>query len=159
MFNCGGPEKSAKEYWKSAKLLADVGNFEGAMKEFKNITKYYADDSLAPKALQRIAEIHRTELKNYKKAISTYKSFLNKYPNNSKAPNILFLIGYTYANDIENKTKKAKSIYNKFLDKYPDHELVKSVKWELKNLGKSPDDIIKSQDSSYSGTSPQAINK
>ena len=54
----------------------------------------------------------------------------------------LFMIGYLSANQLGDNTK-AKRIYNEFLEKYPDDELVSSVKFELQNIGKRPEEIIK----------------
>ncbi|GIV45488.1 MAG: hypothetical protein KatS3mg036_0306 [Ignavibacterium sp.] len=39
--------------------------------------------------------------------------------------------------------KRAEYYYKKFLKAYPDHELASSVKVELDNLGKSPEEILK----------------
>jgi hypothetical protein len=38
-------------------------------------------------------------------------------------------------------TTKAREAYTKFLEKYPNHELVSSVEWELKYLGKDINEI------------------
>ncbi|MCF7885410.1 MAG: outer membrane protein assembly factor BamD [Candidatus Marinimicrobia bacterium] len=144
LISCGGPEKDADGYWESAGALADVGNYEGAVAQYKNILEYYPSDSLASKALLRIGEIKRSKTKKYEEAINTYQQYINKYPQSSSTPNALFMIAYVYANDMQNY-EKAKSAYNKFIEKYPDHELVPSAKWELKNMGQDIQNIIQSE--------------
>ena len=52
-------------------------------------------------------------------------------------------VGFTYANllkDFEN----AKYNYQRFIDKYPNHALVHDTKILIENLGKSPEELIKS---------------
>ncbi|HMA61814.1 MAG TPA: tetratricopeptide repeat protein [bacterium] len=141
LISCGGPQKDASGYWKSAKALADVGNYEGAIDQYNKILKYYPSDSLAPKSLLRIGEIKRSNTNQYQGAIKTYKKFINKYPKSPSSANAMFMIGYVYANDLKNQ-EEARQAYKSFLDKYSDHELAPSAEWELKNLGKELEDVI-----------------
>lgn len=95
----------------------------------------------AAEYLFKTAEIQRS-LKEYPKAVQTFQRILNDYPDYAKRPHSLFLMGFTYENDMRN-LNEAKKIYNDFMSKYPSHELAQSVKFSLENLGKSPEDIIK----------------
>lgn len=76
----------------------------------------------------------------YYHAIAGYEEFLAKYPTNEKAPNVAFLIGFTYNNHIRD-LKKAEKSYKDFIAKYPDNELVVSAEFELKTLGKSENEL------------------
>lgn len=144
LISCGGPEKDAKGYWESARALADVGNYEGAIEQYDKILKYYPSDSLSAKALLKIGEINRSKIKKYQKAIQVYQQYISKYPENPNTANAMFMIGYVYANDLKNY-EKAKQAYNKFIDKYPEHDLVTSAEWELKNLGKDLQNVVQNQ--------------
>ena len=143
LISCGGPKKEATGYWKSAKALFDVGNYEGAIDQYNKILKYYPSDSLAPNSLLRICEIKRSKLNKYQEAIQLYEKYIDKYQN-SNTPNAMFMIGYVYANDLKNYTK-AKNAYNKFIDSYPNHDLVTSAKWELNNMGKDIQNVVQSE--------------
>ena len=54
-----------------------------------------------------------------------------------------------------NNFAKAKSLYEKYLSTYPDSSLAKMAKFELQNIGRSADDILKSlQDTAAKKTEP-----
>ncbi|MFC1726295.1 tol-pal system YbgF family protein [candidate division KSB1 bacterium] len=81
-----------------------------------------------------------------KEAIKIYEKLLKEFPESPEAGNHMFLIGFLYANVI-NDFEKAKEYYTKFKEKYPNHEFVKNntVDFELENMGK---DIIIPEDES-----------
>jgi len=76
------------------------------------------------------------------KSIESFKKIFEKYPQNKYAPVSLFMSGFVQANELQNYDEATKA-YNLFLQKYPDHELAKSAKEELDNMGLSPEDILK----------------
>ena len=133
---CTKVTKSAEEYWKSGSALYDVGNFNGAIKEYKSLCKFYSEDDYAIQAAFSIAEITKNNLKDYPTAIKLYSQIDKKYPDSEKSPNALFMIGYIYANEL-NDHDKAKKAYKYFIDKYPNHVLVSSAQWEIDNMGKT----------------------
>ena len=51
------------------------------------------------------------------------------------------MMGFVYANDLGN-ADKAKQTYEDFLKRYPKDELAESARAELKNLGKTPEQIL-----------------
>ena len=79
---------------------------------------------------------------NPEKAVTLYEELLRVHPDSEHNSTALFMIGYVCANQLGN-IEKAKRTYNEFLEKYPDSELASSVKFELANMGKSPEEIIK----------------
>ena len=76
----------------------------------------------------------------YAHAIEDYRLFLKKFPNNEKVPNVKFLIAFTYHNNL-NDYDNAKREYEEFIEKYPDSPLKVSAEFELKNIGKSIEEI------------------
>lgn len=73
-------------------------------------------------------------------AINGYESFIKQYPNSVHAPKARFLIAFTYNNqlgDVENAQKQ----YQSFIESYPNHDLRQSAEYELKNMGKSLEDL------------------
>ena len=75
-------------------------------------------------------------------AIDYLDEILENFPDSDLAPHSLFLTGYLYANDLEDFTK-ASEYYERFLAKYPDHDMAASARWEIANLGKDPEEILK----------------
>jgi len=92
------------------------------------------------------------------KAIENFKKLLEYYPQGDKTASAMFMVGFIYANNLENY-EEARIYYNKFIEKYPEHELVASARYELETLGKDINelDIFEkmNQDSADSGPATQ----
>lgn len=102
----------------------------------------YPQDTMSAQYLFKAGEMYRS-LRQFDKAIANYERILKDYNNYSKAPHSLFLMGFTYENDLKD-LEKAKLTYEKFIKTYPNHELADDAQFSLDNMGKSPDEIIKS---------------
>ncbi len=76
----------------------------------------------------------------YEEAISEYNKLIEKYSDSSYGPQAQFMIGFIYANELEDQ-EKATEAYEKFLKIYPDHEMAKDANWELEHLGQDINDI------------------
>ena len=77
-----------------------------------------------------------------RKAIQVFDRILKDYPDFQKAPQCLFLKGYVYENSL-GELGEAKKIYEEFLIKYPDDDFADDAEVSIKNLGKSPEELIK----------------
>ena len=77
-----------------------------------------------------------------RKAIQMFNRILADYSDYEKTPQCLFLKGYVYENNLGD-LQKAKAIYEEFLEKYPDDEFADDAEVSIKNLGKSPEELIK----------------
>ena len=53
----------------------------------------------------------------------------------------MFFIGFIYNNNLQ-MYDSARIAYQNFIAKFPNHELAASAKFEIDNLGKTPDEII-----------------
>ena len=76
----------------------------------------------------------------YAHAIEDYKLFLKLFPKSDKCSNVKFLIAFTYHNnldDLDNATKE----YKEFIKQYPESPLKVSAEFELKNIGKTIEEI------------------
>lgn len=76
----------------------------------------------------------------YGHAIETYNEFLKDYPKHEKAPDVKFLIAFTYHNSL-NEEDLAKKNYEEFLVQYPDSPLKISAEFEMENIGKDIDNM------------------
>jgi TolA-binding protein len=81
-------------------------------------------------------------LEKSEQAIMYFDQIIANYPAFEKLPYCLFLKGFIYENQMGNMDQ-AKEVYLEFLNKYPDHEMAESARFSIKNLGKSPEELIK----------------
>jgi len=100
----------------------------------------YPEDTLAALPLYRAAEVVRA-LSDPKKAAAIYERIHNDYPDFSKAPESLFMLAFTYDEDLKNYDL-AKATYEKFMKLYPDNVFAESTPMLLENLGKSDEEIL-----------------
>jgi len=100
---------------------------------------YTPDTSFAPDLIEA-AKIC-TRLQDYPKAIEFRKRFIELYPQAAEVPEMLFAVGFSYNNDVNNLDSAKKYLEIMVVD-YPNHKLTEFAQFELNNLGKSPDDIV-----------------
>ena len=82
-------------------------------------------------------------MKDYPQAIALWEEVLTKYPKSKEAAGARFSQAFTYEyylGDIE----KAKTAYQDFITRYPDNELAGQAKISMDNLGKTPEEMLKS---------------
>lgn len=98
-------------------------------------------DTSAVDALFKTVALAKNVNADYAKAVKLLNKIYTEYPESPRASTALFYEGFTYANDLKDYDK-AKELYDKFLKKYPNDPMKVSVLGELKNLGKTLDEII-----------------
>jgi outer membrane protein assembly factor BamD (BamD/ComL family) len=128
-------------------LFADASKMIDKAKARELIDKYvqFGDDfpesKEAPQMLFQAGDM-AMNLNMSKEAIELFDRIMNNYPDFEKTPQCLFLKGYIYENNMGDLTS-AKLIYEEFLEKYPDDEFADDAEVSIKNLGKSPEELIK----------------
>ncbi|GAB4188553.1 MAG: hypothetical protein Kow00108_25120 [Calditrichia bacterium] len=88
---------------------------------------------------------HYASQKQFKKAIEYFEKVINDFDGPAYRARSIFMVGYIYANEINDQPgslEKAKEYYEMFLKEFPSHELAESVRMEIQNLGKDPNEII-----------------
>lgn len=108
---------------------------------YESFADEFPEDTETPVYLFKAGDM-AMNLNMPRKAIDIFDKMLNKYPDFEKAPQCLFLKGYVYENDLRD-LETAKKIYEEFLVKYPDDEFADDAEISIKNLGKSPEELIK----------------
>lgn len=101
----------------------------------------YPKDTLAAMPLYRAAEVVRA-MNDPKQTAAIYQKVYDNYPSFSKAAEALFMLGFTYDEDLGD-LEKARTTYNDFLQKYPTHSFADDTQMLLENLGKSDEEILK----------------
>jgi TolA-binding protein len=146
----------------SGKLLQEALKLESAnktpqaLKMFEKIVSDSPSSKEAPEALYHCAALYRTVKNDPLKAASTYESIAERYPKSEYAHKGLFAAGFMFANEMNNFAK-AKTLYEKYLSMFPDSSMAKDAKFELKNLGKSPEEILQAlQDTTAKQKEPVA---
>lgn len=139
IFSCSD-NRTAEQMFQDGTELYKQEKVTRAIKTFEKLTNTYPDDPMTVKALYRLAEIYAGDLQDFESCIVKYDMIADQYPSHADAPKARFMAGYTLAN-IMGDYDRAKVEYEKFVRVYPEHPLVESVEFELRNLGKSLDQI------------------
>ena len=101
----------------------------------------YPDDAEAAHTLFKAGDLSMN-LNMSQQAVQLFDRIMDNYPDYERTPQCLFLKGYIFENDIKD-LKTAKQIYEQFLVKYPDDEFADDAEISIKNLGKTPEQLIK----------------
>lgn len=80
-------------------------------------------------------EIAQMESDSYER-IQYYRQIVEYYPDHQYAPQALFMIGFVYAEERQNKVE-ARRRFDELLQKYPDSEVAESAKWMIDNMNTS----------------------
>jgi outer membrane protein assembly factor BamD (BamD/ComL family) len=142
-----------KEIFEEASQMFKDQKFPMAVVQFEKIVKEYPKGDYYPKSLFELGKIYNAKLIttldgkiNLERAVYYFKKLYNEFPASTYAEQALFLTGFLYANELK-YLDSAKITYNTFLEKFPNSQFVKSVKSELENMGKSPEEIINKKES------------
>jgi tetratricopeptide (TPR) repeat protein len=97
----------------------------------------FSGDSLAAEFLFQAAMVDADLHNDVRSGIKYLEQLVEEYPDHNLTPKTLFMIGFTYAEQL-NDYRKARDAYNRYLDKYPEGEMAESVRFELETLGMRP---------------------
>ena len=141
-------DKSALEIQNLEKELYSQQTFtfnkvkgDSLLKMFDDFITRFPDDSLSRVYLFKAANLAIAE-GDGNKAITFLDQFIKKYPDHPKAPVCSFFKGYVYENILKNMDM-AKENYLFYIEKYPNDAFVKDARMAVKNLGKTPEQMIK----------------
>jgi len=112
-------------------------------KMYQNYANNYAEQK-APEYFFKAAEVEKT-MGNFENSIELFDQIIEEHADHDKVPIALFYKGFIYENDIID-LNAANKCYFDFVEKYPEHELIESVKFSMRNLGKPIDQIIQEFD-------------
>ncbi len=127
----------------------DTVTYEINEKQANELVNAYADfaenfsnNENSPEYLFKAAEICRS-IYEPQKAIDFYDKIILKYENFEKVPYCLFLKAFTYDNQLQDMIR-AKENYSLFIKLHPKHDFADDAKILIDNLGKTPEELIKS---------------
>ncbi len=146
ILGCSG--RNEDEMYKSGKKLVEANKNIEAVKHFEEFLNEFPDSKHKEFVLFELGKIYQSKTikansieKNLNNAIKYYTQLYNEFPKSNNSPSALFMTGFLFANELQN-LDSAKNKYKEFLQKYPNHELAVSVKYELDNLGMTPEQIL-----------------
>ncbi len=149
IFACSSPLEDAKKNISSMEegLFSDEMKMIDKQKANDLISAYeifatdFPEDKQSADFLFKAGDM-AMNLNKPNEAISLFNRILGEYPDFDKIPQCVFLKAYIYENSL-NDLGKAKLIYEEFLERFPDDEFADDAEVSLKNLGKSPEELIK----------------
>ncbi len=107
----------------------------------QNLVKEFPKDSSAAELLFKAGDVSRG-LGEYRKAIELWGTVSRDYPTYNNAAHALFLQGFTFDADLEDKENAIK-YYQQFLKEYPKHSLSQQVIMLLSVIEKSSTELVK----------------
>lgn len=146
ILGCSG--KNEDEMYNTGKKLVETNKNIEAVKQYEELLKEFPDTKHKEFVLFELGKIYQSKaIKsnnseiNLNNAVKYFTQLFTEFPKSNNSPSALFMTGFIYANELQ-KLDSAKIRYQEFLDKYPNHELAVSVKYELDNLGLTPEQIL-----------------
>lgn len=134
---------SEDDAMKQARSALEQKKTDEAIKFFEIIIKEFPDGKATPDAMLYLASMYQNEKKDLTRASGLYEEVFKKFPRSDAAPKALFSEAFMQANQL-NDLAKAKELYEKFLELYPNHEMARSAKSEIENLGLDPAVVLES---------------
>ena len=141
----------------AAKGTVDTAKVAKLIDLYQAYIKTYPTDSLCPVYLMRSGDFFRGSMMPAQ-AVVCYVRVAHEYPRYTRANLALFLSAFLYENELHDLSK-AKTSYEQYLSLYPTSKLAKDAAISLKNLGKSPDQILQEIDSTQSMKSNSTLHQ
>lgn len=101
-----------------------------------------AGDEKSPDYLFKALEL-AVNMKDANKSLDILSSMENSYSQYEKTPTAIFMVASLVCEDVLGDYGRAKGMYEKIIQKYPDCEWVETAEQAIKNLGKTPEELIR----------------
>ncbi len=141
LFLTGCAKMTEDELWQKVEQSRASGNLDSTIQMCQATIKDYPQGKNASAALYMIAETYQNGKHDYRAAVSYYSAFVKQYPDLNSTPVAMFITAFIYNNNLQ-MFDSARVAYQNFITRFPNHELAASAKFEIDNLGKTPDEII-----------------
>ena len=114
---------------------------DSLLANYKSFIKHFPDDTMSAKYLFNAANLSMN-MGDGAKSVELFDQFISKYPDNPRSAVSMFFKAFIYENQLKD-LEKAKEIYLQFIEKYPESDFAKDARMAIKNLGKTPDEIVR----------------
>ena len=122
-------------------MSANMEVAPAVVEKFCKFVEQNPDAPTAPDWLFKALEIS-INLKDAEKSEMICDKLIKDYPTFDKTPVGMFMMASFVYEDQLRDLDKARSMYEKIIADYPESEFVPSVEAALKNLGKTPEEIV-----------------
>ena len=140
---CGGQDQSADSLFREGEQAAhDMTSYPVAEVKLAEFLARFPDDPRAEVALQALARVLLNQQK-HKEAIVRYETLIARFPQSRYCVQAQFMIGYIY--DQLGDYEQARVAYQQVIDTYPKSELVDDAKFSIENLGKVPEQWLRTK--------------
>tara|TARA_R110002050_G_scaffold300646_1_gene471173 strand:+ start:32 stop:3028 length:2997 start_codon:yes stop_codon:yes gene_type:complete len=102
--------------YRTAENKYQSGDYEGAIKEFRQYLRITNSDNLVPQAYANLGDSYR-QMGQFDKAADTYQTIVDEFPNNEQTPSALTILGTLYFDKGEFETSH--QYFQQLLDKAP----------------------------------------
>ena len=120
----------------------DPEKMEELMKLYETHVEAFPEkEGLNVSYLLKAGELARAG-QHYDKAIQYYSQIIRRYGSNEKADKAWFLKAFTFDEHLH-QLDSAKYFYEQYLSRYPKGQFADDAQATLKNLGKTPEEIVK----------------
>ena len=82
--------------YRQAETVYQTGDYEGAIKEFRQYLRITNSDNLTPEAYSNLGDSYR-QTGQIDKAINAYQTVVNEFPNDDQTPSALIILGNLYS--------------------------------------------------------------
>ncbi len=113
-------------------MTEELDRLRKEMKPENLVREEYMETIRTPEEMWEVAQ---AEDASYTR-IQYYRNLVNTYPDDKYAPQALFMIGFVYAEEL-NDLPFAHRTFEELIRRYPDAEVVESAKWMMENMGKA----------------------
>lgn len=141
--------KNENELFEEIKVHNEKGEYDLLIEKVNVMREDFKSSEKTLEAMELLGNLYvnnfiepRNETENTKKAIDLFIEMNKNFPDNKKGKHYLFMAAFLSSEKLKD-LEQARKLYTEFINKYPDDELTSSAKYELDNLGKSPDEILK----------------
>jgi tetratricopeptide (TPR) repeat protein len=124
-------DSTAIDPYKAKELMDAYIVFADNFSQYKNADEYLFKAGEVAMGLNMTAE-----------SIKCFDRVYNEFPDYERKPYSLFLKAFVLENQAGNFEEATKA-YNLFLENYPAHEMADDAEYSIKNMGKSPEELIR----------------
>jgi tetratricopeptide (TPR) repeat protein len=121
--------------------VVNKGNGVALMEAFIAYGDNFSDNEKAADYLFRAGEI-AMNLNHTAQSIKLFSRVYSDFKDYEKRPYALFMKAFVLENQALNYNE-AKIYYDEFISEYPDHPMTDDAEYSVKNLGKTPEELIK----------------
>lgn len=111
------------------------------MEAYKAYGERFPNTAGAPDFTFRAGEI-AMNLNRTVEAIKLFEIVYDEFRDYEKRPYALFLKAFVLENQAM-QLEEAERIYNQFIEEFPDHPMADDAEYSIKNMGKSPEELIR----------------